>query len=243
MIDLRQRVSQELLPFVRQPAQYIGGEVNSCVRDWAGADVRIALAFPDTYALGMSHLGSAILYAIANRTPGVACERVYSPWLDAEQIMRSRSIPLFTWESRQPVASADIVAITLQYEMNFTNVLNLLDLAGIPLHSADRLANKEDSPLVIAGGPQADNPEPLADFIDLFVIGDGEAAFPAIIDAYRDAKKRGISKREFLIEFARAHDWAYVPSLYDVTYNPDGTIAAIQSEIRNPKSEMVVRCR
>lgn len=239
MVDLRQRVSDELLPFVRQPAQYIGGEINSMAGDWDAAAVRVALAFPDAYTLGTSHLGSAILYAIANAMPGVVCERVYSPWLDAEKIMRDRAIPLFTWESRRPVASADILAITLQYEMNFTNVLNLLDLAGLPIRAAERAAG----PLVVAGGPQADNPEPLADFIDLFVIGDGEAALPAIIDAYRDAKKRGLPKRQFLADFARDHEWAYVPAIYDVAYHADGTIASVRSDVRDPKTSPVRRCR
>ena len=237
MSELRQRVSDELLPFVRQPAQYIGGEVNASTNDWSAADLRVALAFPDTYAIGTSHLGSAILYHIANHMPGVACERVYSPWADAESVMRSKSIPLFTWETRHPVASADVLGITLQYEMNFTNVLALLDLAGMPLRSADRAASNVPYPLVIAGGSQADNPEPLANFIDLFIIGDGEHSWPAVLQSLQEFKraggieKAGQGRREFLIDLARKYEWAYVPALYSVRYHPDGTIAAVEPNV------------
>ncbi len=227
-MTLGERISDGLLPYVKQPGQYIGGEWNQLVRagDWAKADLRIALAFPDTYAVGMSHLGCQILYWLCNHIAGVCAERVYCPWLDAEQVMRRQSIPLFTWDTRQPVASADILAVSLQYEMNFTNLLLLLDLAGIPLRSADR---DDCHPLVIAGGPQADNPEPVADFVDAVVIGDGEASMAALVDACRELKHGGASRRERLVELAHRFEWLYVPSLYRFEYNLDGTVGKIVS--------------
>jgi radical SAM family uncharacterized protein len=223
---LAERVRRELLPYVRQPAQYIGGEVNQLVRpgDWEGAEVRVAIAFPDTYAVGMSHLGCQILYWIANHTPGVCAERVYCPWTDAEKLMRQRRIPLFTWDTRQPVREADILAISLQYELCFTSVLTLLDLAGIPLRSADRT---DRDPLVIAGGPQADNPEPMADFLDLVVIGDGEHSLAAILEACRQYRREGVPRRQMILLLARRFPWIYAPNLYQPRYNPDGTLAEL----------------
>ncbi len=225
-MPLRDRISEELLPFVQKPGQYIGGEFNQLPSpgDWESAEVRVAVAFPDTYTIGMSHLGCQIIYWLCNHTPGVSAERVYSPWTDAEAVMRKKHLPLFTWDTRQPVASADILAVSLQYEMCFTNVLNLLDLSGIPLRSADR---DDRHPLVIAGGPQADNPEPLADFLDLVVMGDGEESMAAIVKFYQELKRNGIRRREMIPAMARAFPWIYAPSLYDATYNPDGTIAAV----------------
>ncbi len=224
---LAQRVADELLPRVRQPAQYIGGEVNQLVRpgDWAAAEVRVALAFPDTYAVGMSHLGTQILYWLANRTPGVCAERVYCPWVDAERVMRERRIPLFTWDTRRPVRSADILGISLQYELCYPGVLNLLDLAGIPPRAADRT---DEDPLVIAGGPQADNPEPLAEFLDLVVIGDGEHALAQILDAVREYKRAGVRRRDMILLLARRFPWLYAPNLYAATYNRDGTLADLR---------------
>jgi radical SAM family uncharacterized protein len=221
---LADRVENELLPRVHQPAQYIGGEVNQLVRagDWAAADVRLALAFPDTYTIGMSHLGCQTLYWIANHLPGVCAERVFAPRWDAEGVMRARGIPLFTWDTRQPVRSADLFGISLQYELSFTTVLNLLDLAGIPLRAADRT---DADPLVIAGGPQADNPEPLAEFLDLVVIGDGEHALTELLAACRAYKQAGVPRREMILLMARRFPWIYAPSLYAVHYNADGTIA------------------
>lgn len=225
-MTLRDRISDELLPRVKQPGQYIGGEWNQLVRsgDWQRAELRVALAFPDTYAVGMSHLGCQILYWLCNHTPRVCAERVYCPWTDAEQVMRERSIPLFTWDTRQPVASADILAVSIQYEMSFANLLMLLDLAGIPLRSGDR---DERHPLVIVGGPQVDNPEPIADFVDAVVIGDGEASMAAILDASLELKRAGTSRFERLVELARRFEWLYVPSLYQIRYHDDGTIAAM----------------
>ena len=226
MESLARRVSMELLPFVQQPGQYIGREINQLVRDgdWDRAEVRVAVAFPDTYALGMSHLGCQIIYWLVNHTDGCCAERVYCPQGDAESVMRQRKIPLFTWDTRQPVASADLLAISLQYEMAFSSVLQLMDLAGIPLRASDR---DDRHPLVIAGGPQADNPEPMAPFLDLVVLGDGEASMAAILDAYKELKANGVRRRDMIAEMARRFPWAYAPSLYDVTYGADGTIAGV----------------
>ncbi len=227
---LAQRVSEELLPRVRQPAQYVGGEVNQLARpgDWEAAEVRVALAFPDTYAVGMSHLGTQVLYWLANHTPGVCAERVYSPWLDAEEVMRERCIPLFTWDTRQAVRSADILGISLQYELCYPGVLNLLDLAGIPLRAADR---SNDDPLVIAGGAQADNPEPLAEFLDLVVVGDGEHALAQILAAVRNCKREGVPRREMVPLLAQRFPWLYAPNLYAAAYHPDGRLAELRPRV------------
>jgi len=223
---LNDRVSCELLPFVQGPGQYIGGEVNQLPRpgDWEAADVRVAIGFPDAYTIGMSHLGCQILYWLVNHTPGCCAERVFCPWLDAEKVMRAKNIPLFTWDNRQPVSSADILAVSLQYEMAFTSVLQMLDLAGIPLRSAQR---DDTHPLVIAGGPQADNPEPMAPFIDLVVLGDGEASMSAILETCKELKAAGVRRRDMLRIIAERYEWAYVPALYDVAYHADGTIKAV----------------
>jgi len=227
---LAQRISEELLDRVRQPAQYIGGEVNQLVRpgDWHRADVRVAVAFPDTYAIGMSYLGGQILYGLCNHTEGVCAERVYCPWTDAEQVMRSRGIPLFTWDTRQPVCQADFLAVSLQHELCDAGVLTLLDLAGIPLRRGDR---GESHPIVLAGGPVADNPEPLADFVDLFVIGDGEESLPALLTAYRRLRKDGACRDEIVVELARRFEWVYAPGAYAVSYHPDGRIAGVEPTV------------
>ncbi len=226
-MSLSTRITEELLPGVVRPGQYIGGEINQLVRDgdWDRADVRVAVAFPDTYTIGMSHLGCQILYWLINHTDACCAERVYCPWGDAEAIMRRKRIPLFTWDTRQPVASADILAVSLQYEMAFTCVLQLLDLSGIPLRCADR---DDSHPLVIAGGPQADNPEPMAAFIDLVVLGDGEASMASILDAYREMKAGGMRRRDMIRAMAQRFEWIYATSLHDVRYNADGTINSIE---------------
>ncbi|MGE0479995.1 MAG: TIGR03960 family B12-binding radical SAM protein [Phycisphaerae bacterium] len=225
-LSLARRVSEELLPRVRQPAQYIGGEVNQLAKpgDWQAAEVRAVIAFPDAYTIGMSHLGCQILYWLCNHTPGVCAERVYAPWIDAEAIMRQRGIPLFTWDTRQPARDADLFCVSLQYELCFTTVLNMLDLAGVPVLAADR---DDSHPLVIAGGPQADNPEPMADFLDLVVIGDGEHSLAGILEAVREYKRAGVPRREMILLLARRFPWVYAPNLYDVTYHADGTIAGM----------------
>jgi radical SAM family uncharacterized protein len=239
MSSLRSQVSEELLPYVERPGQYIGGEVNQLRTDWEAAQVRMAIAFPDAYTVGVSHLGCQILYWLANHMDGVACERVYCPWVDAEQVMRKKAIPLFTWESRAPVRSADILGISLQYEMAFTNVLTILDLAGIPLRSEQRT---EHDPLVIAGGPQADNPEPMAPFFDLIVIGDGEESTQAIIETVKQLKREGASRDEKIVEIARRFPWAYAPNLYDDSYNKDGTLADIRPRLEG-LPETIERCQ
>ncbi len=226
-MTLRERVSEELLPYVKQPGQYIGGEWNQLVQpgDWDRAEVKLAIGFPDAYTIGMSHLGCQIIYWMCNRIPGVCAERVYAPWLDAEQVMRSRGLPLFTWDSRQRVSDADIFAISLQYEMGFSNLLMMLDLAGIPMLAEERT---DAHPLVVAGGPQADNPEPVADFLDLVVIGDGEHSMVALVELYREMKRQGASRRDVILEAARRFDWVYAPSLYAFDYAQDGTIASVR---------------
>jgi radical SAM family uncharacterized protein len=245
-MTLHERISNELLPFIRQPSQYIGGEWNQLVKrgDWEGAEVRVAVAFPDAYTIGMSHLGCQILYWLLNHTPGVCAERVYAPWMDAEKVMRERSIPLFTWDTRQEAGKADIFAVSLQYEMGFTNLLLLLDLAGIPLRSDERT---DAHPLVIAGGPQADNPEPVADFVDLVVIGDGEHSMASIVETYREMKRRGASRRDMIVEMARRFEWIYAPSLYEFGYHDDGTISQFRASSACPAGfaprERIVRCQ
>ncbi len=244
---LAERVSRELLPYVQQPAQYIGGEVNQLVAPgaWQTAELRVAVCFPDTYAIGMSHLGTQILYWLCNHTPGVCAERVYAPWTDAEVLMRRRRLPLFTWDTRQPVASAHILAISLQYELCFTSVLNLLDLAGVPLLAADRArdaAAGRDCPLVIVGGPQADNPEPMADFVDLVVMGDGEHSLASLLEAVRELRRAKVPRAEQIIELARRFPWVYAPNLYEISYHDDGTIAGMLPRVAG-LPERIERCK
>ncbi len=216
-------LSDEILMSVSQPARYIGHEVNMVVKDPSKVDIRFAMCFPDVYELGMSHLGIQILYDMFNRRDDIYCERVYSPWTDLDQILREKKIPLFAIESQDPVKNFDFLGITLQYEMCYTNILQVLDLSGIPLHAADRT---EADPIVIGGGPCAYNPEPIADFFDLFYIGEGEVVYFEMMDRYKEIKKRGGSRKEFL-EAAAEIPGIYVPSFYDVTYNEDGTIKAM----------------
>lgn len=223
---------EELLLSVQKPGRYSGGEPGSVIKDKSSVDVRFAFCFPDTYEIGMSHLGMKILYSQFNSRDDIWCERVFAPWLDFEEVMRKENIPLFALESRDPIKDFDFIGFTLQYEMAYTNVLNMLDLAGIPLKSSDR---KDLSPLVVAGGPCACNPEPLADFVDIFFLGEGEEVDLEVIDLYKDYKKNGKSKEEFLNAAAKI-EGVYVPSLYDISYNADGTIAAITNKGDAPKS-------
>ena len=211
---------EKILLTVQKPGRYTGGEQGSVIKDKSKVDVRFAFCFPDTYEVGMSHLGIKILYSQFNTYDYVWCERVFAPWTDFETIMREKGIPLFALESLDPVADFDIIGFTLQYELSYTNVLNMLDLAGIPIHSADRKGLKN---IVVAGGPCTCNPEPLADFIDVFFPGEGEEVDMEFIDLYREHKKRGSSKEEFLREAAKI-EGVYVPAFYDVSYNQDGTV-------------------
>ena len=213
---------EALLMSVQKPARYMGGEFNSVMKKPEDVDVRFAFLFPDTYEVGMSHLGMKILYHTINRREDAWCERVFSPWVDMADLMRAQGIPLFSLESRTPVAEFDLLGATLQYEMSFTNVLDALDLAGIPLRASDR----KDGPFVIVGGPCAFNPEPLAPFVDLVALGDGEEETHQVIDCYKAWKKSGAPREAFLKEAAKIRG-IYVPSLYDISYNPDGTVAAI----------------
>ena len=214
---------EKLLPLVQKPARYIGGELNSVVKDKNAVDVRYAFCFPDSYEIGMSHLGMKILYAVANAREDTWCERVFAPWPDMEEVMRQNGIPLYALESGDPVKDFDILGFTLQYELCFTNVLNMLDLAGLPLRAADR---KGLSPIVMGGGPCVCNAEPIAPFFDLFSIGEGEELNSEIMDLYVKHKKLGSDKETFLREAAQIPG-VYVPSLYDIAYNDDGTVAAI----------------
>ena len=210
-----------LMMRVTKPVRYVGGEFGSIMKDPSSVDVRYAFLFPDTYEVGMSHLGMKILYHTINKREDAWCERVFSPWVDMEELMRQENIPLFSLESRTPVKEFDLVGVTLQYEMSYTNILSALDLAGIPLRQADR----KDGPFIICGGPCAFNPEPLTPFVDLFVLGDGEKSTHDTIDVYKKWKASGLPREEYL-RMAAQIPGVYVPSLYRVTYNEDSTVQA-----------------
>ncbi|OPZ74917.1 MAG: Radical SAM superfamily protein [Firmicutes bacterium ADurb.Bin456] len=214
----------QILPLVKKPARYAGGEWNAIRKDWGTVQYRVAFAFPDVYEVGMSHLGLQILYDVVNRRPCTLMERVFAPWPDMEEIMREHGLPLFALESRRPLLEFDMVAFTLQYEMSFSNVLNMLDLAGIPRRSADRESG--GFPLIVAGGPCAYNPEPLADFIDLFVIGEGEEVIGELLDVLEEIKGQGASERELLLAAARLPG-VYVPAFYKVLYHAGGSFRGI----------------
>ena len=222
---------ERLLLSVQKPGRYSGGEINSVIKDKEKVDVRFAFCFPDTYEIGMSHLGMKILYSQFNSREDIWCERVFAPWPDFEEAMRKNNIPLFALESRDSIKDFDFIGFTLQYEMCYTNVLNMLDLAGLPVRSEER---RELSPLVVAGGPCCCNAEPLADFVDLFFLGEGEEVDLEVIDLYKDFKKKGGSKAEFLRAAAKI-EGVYVPSLYDVSYNEDGTVKAVTPKDGAPK--------
>ena len=215
-------LSDDILLNIEKPARYIGGEVNSVMKDKDKVDIRFAMCFPDVYEIGMSHLGIQILYDMFNRREDTWCERVYSPWLDLDKVLRKKNIPLFALESQDPVRDFDFLGITIQFEMCYTNILQILDLSHIPLHAADRT---EADPIVIGGGPCAYNPEPLAEFFDIFYIGEGETVYDELLDTYKAWKKSGGSRKDFLRQAARI-EGLYVPQFYDATYNEDGTIAA-----------------
>lgn len=213
-------LSDEILMTIDKPARYIGNEINSVVKDTSKVDIRFAMCFPDVYEIGMSHLGIQILYDMFNKREDTWCERVYSPWPDLHEIMKEKQIPLFGLESQEPIKNFDFLAMTLQYEMCYTNILQILDLSQIPLRSKDRA---EKDPLVIGGGPCSYNPEPIADFFDIFYIGEGETRYDDLFDLYKQMKKDGRSRHEMLHEIAKIPGM-YVPSLYTVSYKEDGTI-------------------
>ena len=215
-------LSDEILMQIEKPARYIGNELNSIVKDKNTIDIRVAMVFPDVYDIGMSHLGIQILYDMFNRREDTWCERVYSPWPDLHAIMKEKKIPLFGLESQEPIKNFDFIAMTLQYEMCYTNVLQILDLAQTPLLASER---GEDDPIVIGGGPCTYNPEPIADFFDFFYIGEGETQYDALFDMYKQMKNDGASREEILHAIAKI-EGMYVPSLYEVSYKEDGTIAA-----------------
>ena len=215
-------LNDEILLNIEKPARYIGNEVNSVMKDKNQVDIRFCMCFPDVYEIGMSHLGIQILYDMFNQREDTWCERVYSPWPDLDKVMREEQIPLFALESQDPVRDFDFLGITIQYEMCYTNILQVLDLSQIPLRAADRT---EEHPFVMGGGPCAYNPEPLAPFFDMFYIGEGETVFNDLLDIYKEWKKSGKSRKEFL-EMAAKVPGIYVPAFYDVEYHEDGTIKA-----------------
>ena len=231
---------ESILPRVAKPGRYTGHEWNSVTKDWDGIDVRVVLAYPDAYEVGISNLGLQILYHIVNDQKWALAERTYAPWIDMEAEMRSAGIPLFSLESRRPIADFDIVGFTLPYELNYSNALNMLDLAGIPLRSAER---DDRHPLIVAGGSASYNPEPVAEFFDLFVAGDGEEIILELAEAYRQsgltrhgAKAGQRARRESMLRQLATIPGVYVPSLYDVAYRPDGRVLSIE-----PASDAIPR--
>ena len=222
----------KILPKVQKPGRYVGGELNSVIKNKEDVDVRFAFCFPDTYEIGMSHLGIKILYSIFNNVDYIWCERVFAPWIDMEQAMIENDIPLYGLESGDPVSEFDFIGFTLQYELSFTNILNMLKLSGVPLLSRDRTELKN---IVVGGGPCACNPEPIADFFDILFLGDGEEVDLEVIELFRKCRKEGKTKQEFLMEAAQI-EGVYVPSLYDVEYNEDGTVKAYIPHLGVPKT-------
>ncbi len=227
-------LSDEVLLTIEKPARYIGGEINMAVKDPSKVDVRFCMCFPDVYEIGMSHLGIQILYDMFNRREDTYCERVYSPWVDLDKVLRETKTPLFALESQDPIKDFDFLGITLQYEMCYTNILQILDLSGIPIYSKERT---QDDPIVIGGGPCSYNPEPIADFFDLIYIGEGETVYSQLLDAYKENKKKNGSRTEFL-EMAAQIEGIYVPSFYDVTYKEDNTIASFTKNNEHAKDSI-----
>lgn len=233
-------LNDEILLNIEKPARYIGNEINSVMKDKEKVAIRFAMCFPDVYEIGMSHLGIQILYDMFNRREDTWCERVYSPWIDLDRIMREQHIPLFALESQDPIQDFDFLGITIQYEMCYTNILQVLDLSNIPLFASDRT---DEDPVVIGGGPCAVNPEPLADFFDLFYIGEGETVYNDLLDAYKENKKNHGTRRDFL-EMAAEIEGIYAPQFYDVSYHEDGTLKSFlpnNSHARATIKKQVVR--
>ncbi len=221
---------EQLLLTLQKPGRYSGGEINQVVKDKASVDVRFAFCFPDTYEIGMSHLGMKILYSLFNEREDIWCERVFAPWVDAQKLMCDEHIPLYALESRNSIRDFDFVGFTLQYELSYTNVLSMLDLGGIPLKSADR---DDTYPIIVAGGPCTCNAEPLADFIDIFFLGEGEKVDLELIDLYKKIKKNGGSKQDFLRAAAQIKG-VYVPAFYEFSYNDDGTVKELVAKCDAP---------
>ncbi|SFP93651.1 radical SAM family uncharacterized protein [Lachnospiraceae bacterium XBB1006] len=227
-------LSDDILLKVDKPARYIGNEVNSAKKNKHDVDIRFCMCFPDVYEIGMSHLGIQILYDMFNRRSDVYCERVYSPWPDLSEIMKEKQIPLFALETQDPVKEFDFLGITIQYEMCYTNILQILDLSQIPFSATERTW---EHPLVIGGGPCTYNPEPIAEFFDLFYIGEGEVVYDQVFDVYKACRKEGLSRRETLIRLAKIPS-IYVPSLYEVTYKENGTIATFEPTVEGIPSHI-----
>ena len=237
MIQLTNRVESEFLPFVNKPGRYTGNEYNVVIKNTREIEVRVALAFPEIYELGMSYMGYDILYHVLNSQPHLWAERVYAPWFDAEEVLRNRNIPLFSLESRTPLKEFDWIGFTLQYELTYTNILNMLDLAGIPLRSADRAGN---DPLIIGGGPSVFNPEPVADFFDAFLVGDGEEAILEICEVFRQAKKANWDRLTILKSLAKIAG-VYIPAFYQVRQNQFGEFQSLDPKI--PEAPQNIRKR
>ena len=212
VLTLTERVEREFLPFVRKPGRYIGGEINQIKKDLSRCELVVAVCFPDVYEVGMSHTGLAIIYDCVNRIESVAAERVFAPWLDAEEVLREKSIPLFSLESKASLKSFDIVGFSLTNELCYTNVLNMLDLGGIGIHSKDR---GEDDPLIIVGGGMSNCCKPIADFVDVFMLGEGEEAIVQLVELVKGQKKAGATRKDILAAISEKFDWAYVPEFYD----------------------------
>lgn len=223
--------AEKLLPLVQKPGRYTGGELNSVIKNPKDVDIRFAFCFPDTYEIGMSHLGMKILYSLLNKREDTWCERVFAPWVDMEELMRKNNVPLFALESSDEIKDFDVIGFTLQYELCYTNVLNMLDLAGVPVRSADR---KSLTPLVIGGGPCVCNAEPIADFFDLTLPGEGEEVLNELMDLFKEYKKKEASKEEFL-KAASKIEGVYVPSFYEFSYNDDNTIKSVTSSNGAPE--------
>jgi len=219
VIILAERVEREFLPYVRRPSRYIGGEINQIKKDLSKCDLTVALCFPDVYEVGMSYLGLAIVYDVLNGIEGVAAERVFAPWIDAEKVLREKEIPLFSLESRAALKSFDIVGFSLTNELCYTNVLNMLDLGGLCVRSSGR---DENDPLIIAGGGMCNCCEPMVEFVDLFVLGEGEEAVVELVQLIKCEKKAGATKKEILLGAAKKFDWAYVPAFYKFEYDNSG---------------------
>lgn len=234
-IKLMKKKLDDILYRVEKPSRYIGGEINSVMKDLSKDMIRFGFGFPDVYEVGMSHLGMHILYGLLNSKEDIYCERIFAPWTDLEAEMREHDVELFTVETKSPVRDLDILGFTLQYELSYTNIINMLDLGGIPLRSAER---SEDDPLIIAGGPCAYNPEPIANIIDAFVLGEGEEVTLDLVEVVKTMKAAGKSRKETLRALADIKG-VYVPSLYEVLYNDDGTIASFFSPIEAGVPEKV----